>query len=138
MPKGVYIRTEKQIETIRELGKLPKTQAQIEAGRENLKRGREIAQKLPKSQKQIEACRSTGKLPRTQKQMENARKNLKKGLVFGNTIIKHHNDLQHGILKPHDVSYMTSSEHSRLHANMRVENGTHHFLNQNREAWCMK
>ena len=98
MPRGVWISHAKQIEHAREMGKAPKTPKQLEASRVNAR----IAGKI--------ACR----LPRTPRQLE--------GRIFGNDIIKHHNDLCHGAERPDDVTSMTSSEHIRLHAKLRCQN----------------
>ena len=132
MGRGIYKRTEKAKEIARgnmkkatEAGrKLPRSLAQMEAGRK--------VGKLPRTQKQIETarenCRRIGKLPRTEKQLAI----LRTTRIYANDIICHHNDLQHGTERPDDVAYMTASEHTSLHANLRVENGTHHFLRKNR------
>lgn len=118
MPRGVYVRTEKDIQRICELNKRPKTP------------------------RQIEHSRRIGKAPRTEKQREASRNNIQKinlnnigkpnphkATVFADTIVEHHNDYQHGALRPNDISFMSHSEHSRLHANLRVKNGTHNFQN---------
>ena len=95
--------------------------------------------KMPRSQKQIENLRKLNERPRTQVQCEAGLRNLDKGRnITRNTIVEHHNDLCHGAERPDDITLMTSSEHHRLHANIRVQNGTHPFLGKNREVWLMK
>lgn len=128
-------KTQKQIESARENQKiavkiaasLPRSEKQLESSRE---KGRKIGS-LPRTQNQIEACRKTGKLPKTKVQIESARR---KNRINANTIVEHHNDLCHGAERPEDVDCITLSEHGKLHANLRVENGTHHLLTKNREA----
>ena len=137
MPTGVYTRTK------------PSTPTQLEA----LKKGREVALKLPRTQKQREASHKNfikaGKvgstLPRTLKQLATARENgrkygFKKGephpheaTVSGDDIIEHHNDLCHGAERPDDVTCMTLSEHISLHNRLRVEDETNPFLAINRQ-----
>lgn len=104
MSSGVYIRTEKHRKAM--CGRSP-SQKQLKAGLKNLK----IARTLRRTQKQLESSRKMG--------LSN----------HAATIIKHHNDLCHGAKNPNDVSFMSHSEHSRLHANLRVKNGTHNFQN---------
>lgn len=105
MPSGIYIGSEKHIQQVRELGK--------KYGR----RAIEIAHKLPRTQLQIETSRKNGrkvgKLPRKGKQLE--------GRIFGNDIVKHHQDLCHGAEKPNDVIFMTASKHIGLHAKLRSQ-----------------
>ena len=108
MAKGVYIRTKpkskKQMQQIRELGQKPKTQNQLRATRQNVKKAQKKAQSVP----------------RTKAQRKAVLENIKDVRVFADTIVKHHNDLCHGAKDPDDVTYMTSSEHMRLHANIRI------------------
>ncbi len=136
MPTGVYVRTKpqskKQMEQIRTIAKRPRTEKQCETSRKNVQKAQKIAHKLPRTQKQIKACcknfikaREIGStLPRTPKQLA--------GKVFGNDIVEHHNDLCHGAERPEDVTYMIMREHSRLHNNLRVLQGTHCFLTKNK------
>ncbi len=142
MPSGVYIRTkprtQKQLEHARRMGKLAKTEAQLDHCRE--------LNKQPRTQLQREASRKNGRkaglLSKTEKQREACRKlglNSKGKphphgpTLCADTIIEHHNDLKHGVLRPDDVVYMTNSEHTSLHDNLRVKNGTHPFLTKNRK-----
>ncbi len=131
MPSGVYIRTkpktEKQLQACRKLGKLPRTVKQKERTQKQRECARELCRKLnklPRTKAQREAARENirklHKLPRTEKQRETSRKN---GLnaVFANDIVEHHNDLKHGALRPDDVSYITCSEHTKLHWKLRRE-----------------
>ncbi len=104
------------------------TPAQLEA----LSKGRK---KLPRSAKQIEHTRKLGKGPRTQKQIATSRELCRKmGLnTTSDTIVGHHNDLCRGEERPDDITYMSHGEHTSLHAKLRVENGTHHWLAKNRK-----
>jgi hypothetical protein len=93
----------------------------------------------PLSPKQLEALVKGRKLPKTEKQIENTRRmglnNKGKShpsSLNANTIVEHHNDLCHGAKDPNDVTYMPHSEHVSLHHNLRVQNGTHPFLPNNR------
>lgn len=118
MPTGIYIRTK------------PKTQKQLEAartaGRKTGAQNIKMAHKLPASDAQREAWRKIGLSTKGKPKPH-------KGNVFGNDIIKHHNDLCHGAERPDDITYMTQSQHLSLHHKIRVENGTHHFLTKNRQ-----
>jgi len=122
MPTGVYERTKKHREisrrTIKKAQKvawsLPRSPAQLDGSR--------------KTEKQLTQIRELGKRPRTQTQRDAARTtclnrkgktNPHKGNVFGDTIVEHHDDLQHGKERPDDVANMTLSEHARLHAKYR-------------------
>jgi len=124
MPKGVWKDSEKQMQHIRGLHKRPRTQKQIEAFHQNLKKAREVACKLPRTEKQIEAGRKLGQVGANQKGKPK------------NYIVRHHNDLCHGKKDPNNVTYMSHSEHCRLHTTLRnklkIENGTHNFLARNR------
>jgi len=136
MPRGVYKRTKsssvKQLEALSKGRNLPKTAKQLRA----LSEGR----KFPTlTRKRIEASQRNAykahKLPRTQKQLEASRNALKpyigKANVHGDDIVEHHNDLQHGALRPDDVTLMTLSEHTTFHNKLKVENGTHNLLRKN-------
>lgn len=117
-------RNQKQIKHIRELGKKVKTEKQIETSRKNI----QIANKLPtlpKTQKQIESSRKNA---RTMQLYNIGKSNPHGPTIFGDDIIRHHNDLQHGALRPDDMVFMTASEHTSLHNKLRVQNGTHNFL----------
>ena len=119
MPKGIYIRTEKIRKGI-SAGRLRSPKAQ-KAASGNMKKAREIGRKLHRNIAQIEASRRNGL----------ARKGISNphgSTVFADDIVKHHNDLCHGVERPDYVTYMASSEHCRLHAKLRLEDGTHPFL----------
>lgn len=111
MPTGVYKRTEAHKEiarrNVKKARSVPRTKTQYDSSCKNFQKAREIAHKLPRTQNQIEA----------------SRRNVKKCCVFADTIVKHHNDLQHGALRPNDVTYMTHSAHMSLHMKLRVDNG---------------
>ncbi len=112
MPRGIYIRTKptwgkgltKKIDP--RMAKISKTLS-------------ETLKHLSRTPTQIESGQRVG--------LSN------KGRSLANTIIEHHNDLCHGAKDPNDVTYMAHSDHSRLHANLQLENGTHPFLAKNRE-----
>lgn len=120
-----------QIENLRRMHSLPKTSIQIKHTTE--------MSKMPKTPEQIEIRRKNayelGKRPKTQKQIQTSRKIARKMGSSNNadTTVKHHNDLCHGTERPDDITCMTLSEHTRLHINLRIEDGTHHFLTQNRK-----
>lgn len=121
MPKGVWTRTEEQMQQIRELGKRPKTLIQIETARKTGRRVGLSNKGKPKSK------------PKTQKQIESAIKCFRGTKIFADDIVKHHPDLCHGAERPDDVTSMTNSEHISLHNRLRVENGTHNWLSKNRK-----
>ena len=148
MPKGIYIRTKPHWnkglnkKTDIRMAKLSETNKHSDKVRKHL----ENLHKQPRTLAQLGACRENGvkvsKLPNTQKQREVARKtglNNKGKLnphgptLFGNTIVEHHNDLCYGAERPDDITLMTSSEHLSLHNNLRIQNGSHHFLNKKRK-----
>ena len=131
MPRGVWKRTKKHLEDLQrnleKAWKLPITEKQLEARREN---GRKVGN-LPCTEAEREASRRNAykmsQLPKTRKQIE-AHRSKK-----ANVIAKHHNDLCHGALRPNDITCMTMSEHSFLHSKIRVENGTHNWLKENKQ-----
>ena len=132
MPKGVYIRkplTEQHKKAISE-GRLRSPKAQ-RASRETIKKATQASRKVPRTQRQIEACRQNGR--KNGLASKGKCKPYYWGRVFAEDIVKHHNDLCHGAERPDDITLMTMREHSRLHANLRIEDGTYHFLSQNRE-----
>jgi hypothetical protein len=109
-------RTKKQIQHWQELLKKPRTKTQREASRASVKKACEASRKLPRTKAQLEANRKNGcKLVF----------NPHGSTVSANDIIEHHNDLCHGAERPDDVTLMTHSEHSRLHMELRIKNGTH-------------
>lgn len=116
--------TQKQLEALDRGRRLPRTEKQREASRRNM----HIMSKLPKTQKQIEQCRNLAL-------SNKGRPNPHKGNVFGNSIVCHHNDLCRGKLRSDDVTYMTMSEHAKLHTNLQVKNGTHNFLFLQEKPW---
>ena len=96
-----------------------------------------------RTKKQIQQIHDLGKAPKTQKQINGCRKGglkgkgkSRKGRVFADSIVEHHNDLQHGAIRPNDISLMSHSEHTSLHANLRVQNGTNPFLAKKSESHC--
>lgn len=119
MASGVYKRTQKHKEiaqkAIEIAHQLPRTKSQRDASRRNMKKARQIAWKLPRTKLQEENARKVGSLPKTEKQIQSSRAKR------GSDIVEHHNDLCHGKLQPDDITLMTSSEHSRLHA--KLQNG---------------
>lgn len=100
-----------------------------ETDRENRRKRARKMGKAPKTQKQRQASREhfrkLGKLPKTKKQLAIR--------VFGDDIVKHHNDLCHGKLRPDDVTYMRGRDHNRLHINLMIQNGTHSIKNAKRD-----
>jgi hypothetical protein len=115
MPKGVYVRTEKAKEACRETCRKmslsnknrPRTPVELIALRKNAKNAREAALKLPRTQAQRDASRKAA---------------YQMGLSNNaDTIVKHHNDLTHGALRPDDVSYMSAREHNRFHAKLQCQ-----------------
>lgn len=101
--------SKKQLQALNKLHKLPKTQKQKENARNMGKKYGKMALKI------------AHKLPKSAKQLANSRK----AQVFANDIIKHHNDLCHGEIRPDDITLMTHSEHAKLHMQLHIENGTH-------------
>jgi len=136
MPRGIYIRkplTEEHKKAISEgMLRSPKAQA---ASRETIKKATQIASKLPRTQRQIEACHQNGR--KNGSASKGKHRPSHGGRVFADDTVKHHNDLCHGAERPDDIALMTMSEHSRFHANLRIENGTHHWLVENREKLPM-
>lgn len=124
-------KTEKQIAASRrnayKMGTAPKTDKQREAsrktGRKNVKLAQKIAYSLPRSIKQKKQFYDLSQRPRTEAQWKAIYRNLKKAGVFADSIIKHHNDLCHGTLRSDDITYMTHSEHGRLHMELRIKYG---------------
>lgn len=101
MPTGIYKRSEQQLRQFRELHKSPKSPKQLKA----LAKGRKIAHKLPRTEAQLRVCRENGR---------------KVGLSNNaDMIVKHHNDLQHGALRPNDITLLSLSEHTALHSKLR-------------------
>ncbi len=92
-------------------------------------RGVYIKRKSP-SKKQLEALKIAHKLPRSEKQMEHAHQNIKEGKcrIFANDIVKHHNDLCRGKLRPDDITLMTLSEHFSLHTQYRKRDRKGRFI----------
>ena len=115
MPKGVYIRTEKIRKGI-SAGRLQSPKAQ-QAARNNIKKGQEVAHKLPRTQKQIGACRQN--MIRLNKEGKRGHNGFDKKPLMGDDIVEHHNDLQHGAIRPDDIIYMTNREHTSLHAKLQ-------------------
>ena len=105
MPSGVYKRTEFN------------SKKQKEIARRNAYK----LHKLPRTQVQIEAGRKVGKLPKTLLQTGKGRSKPHEGNIFGDDIVKHHNDLCHGALRPDDITCMTHSKHIGLHAKLRYQ-----------------
>lgn len=136
------------------IGVYKRTKWHIEIACRNLEKAKGVPRKYPISEKQLKACRENQKkaveagrkLPRTEAHRKAARENMLKchkegkhlGHGFGKkprtgqTIIRHHNDLQHGAERPDDVTYMSHSEHVRLHSRLQLEDGTHNFLTKNK------
>ncbi len=78
--------------------------------------------KRPNTEKQIQAARQN--MIKINKEGKNRGNGFDKKPLMGNHIIKHHNDLQHGAIRPDDITLMTHSKHARLHMNLHIENGT--------------
>lgn len=106
----------------------PKARA---ASRETIKKATKASSKVPRTQRQIEACRQNGR--KNGAASKGKPRPSHDGRVFGDDIVKHHNDLCHGAERPDDITLMIMREHSRFHTNLRIANGTYHFLAQNRE-----
>lgn len=57
----------------------------------------------------------------------------RKGRVFADSIVEHHNDLQHGAIRPNDTNLMSHSEHTRLHSKKRCRDNKGKFIKK--ELW---
>lgn len=130
MPTGIYIRSKQQIQQAREslqkLNQLPKTQKQREASRKNIKKVHGWNTGLTKKT-DVRIAAGAIAISKAAKG-KNRGNGFDKKALMGNDIIKHHNDLCHGVEDPDDVSYMTSREHSRLHGILK--NQTRNTLGQ--------
>jgi len=139
MPSGIYQRKPFTIERKKAIseGLLHSPKAQKASRKNGRKAGlsNKGIRRGPKTQKQLEASRENvrklHKLPKTEKQIKAA---SKLGRISANTIVEHHNDLCRGAERPDDVNLMSLSEHTTLHNKLKVENGTHHWLSKYRKA----
>lgn len=142
MPTGVYIRTEEQLALLKSYlaiahkvsCKLPRTMKQIEHTRKmslsNKGRHRTPAEieayQRSRTPAQIESGRKAGL-------MRKGKPNTHKGNVFADDTIEHHNDFCHGAERPDDITLMTHSEHSRMHAKLQYPNGLKLYGNRKKD-----
>ena len=91
MPTGVYVRTKPNSQKQRDAAR--------QAGRKN-------------GAKNIKKANETGK---------NRGNGFDKKPLMGKDLVEHHNDFCHGAERPDDITIMTNSEHTRLHAKLQYQ-----------------